>query len=426
MTKMNIFFLGLYATFYLLGCSSQPQQPYAMTADSTATRQMAAATNQDPECRNIWVTIKNRKDSQIRSNPAHFWCWINRNLPQELNQLVNPPYIGQVTADPHYFNFADLHRDSQTPLSGLGLVDVDDSGQGPFIYDFIRYAVFVRAYNKDSDKDHLKDLIANYKQGLEANQNDIIKTPKVLQKAIDHTRQELEQEHAHWVKKNPWDQKFFEKFDLKSTQKLEPQDKTSLNQLKQTILNEQKIQISKEAYTVHESGSSKGQIRFWFLATKPQHENFIFECKALAEPATAQVLTQDTPATRINQVLKYYSDFQANSYDDLDSFVATLNPQNAFWCRYRHFQFLDREDIKKLDEKDLKKLSEYFAYWLGYKVSYQLKNNKKKFLQDLNDVSHLTTILDNLISKYNQTFKQLNKDGLSIEEAHASATGDED
>lgn len=410
----------MYATICILGCSSQPRQPNAAIEDNPTNRQMATATSQDPECRDIWVTIQNRKDSQIRSNPAHFWCWINRNLPEELRPLTTQAYTGQVTADPHYFNFADLHRDGQNPTSGLGLVDVDDSGQGPYIYDFIRYAVFVRAYNKDTDKDHLKDLIASYKQGLEANQNDILKTPKVLQKAIDHTRQELEEEHAHWIKKNSWDQKFFEKFDLAPTQKLTTQDKAKLTQLKKILLDEKKIQISKEAYTIHESGSSKGQIRFWFLATKPQHENFIFECKALAEPATAQVLAQETHATRINQVLKYYSDFQANSYDDLDSFVATLNRQDAFWCRYKHFQFLDREDIKSLGEKDLKKLSEYFAYWLGYKVSYQLKDQKKKFLQDLNDISHLATILDNLILKYNQTFKRLNKDGLSIEEAQAT------
>jgi hypothetical protein len=145
---------------------------------SPPSRDVAGANDLDPD--SLWVRVNDRKDSLIRSNPAHFWAWMKLNTPEKLKPVTQ--WNGQITADPHFFNFGDIHSKTQ---SGLALVDVDDSGKGSFYLDFVRYSLFVKAY---LNLDLTPRLLDAYLMGLKQQNKPV---PKVLAKAMLPTRLDL-------------------------------------------------------------------------------------------------------------------------------------------------------------------------------------------------------------------------------------------
>ena len=412
--KKNILLKLSICSFIFTSCSTWNTLWLPETASTPALR--TTASNKDDnekDCANEWIAIDNHKDSQIRSNPAHYWCWISKNMPSELQNLVT--FKGPVTGDPHYFNFGDVHRKKGTPEGDLTLVDVDDSGYGSYIYDLIRYAIFVRAYNKDSEIGSLKDLIDSYKAGLKQNINYDVKTPEYVNAAVATPRKHLMHRHKEWVKENTKkDQLDYKKLDLKPIAQLSLEQKTLLKKLSPLLEEKTEKKIKDVGFTVYDSGSSNGLIRYWFLIKNPKNENmYIKECKALSKPAVALAnKDQKNPLDRIESVLKPYSTFRTDV--EKDSFVLTVDNQNSFWCRYREFQAMKRGPVKKMknDRKKMAQLSEYFAFWLGSKISYQ--TNGKKYLDSLDKTKNLDNQINDLLNTYEKVFNRLNKNGLKL------------
>lgn len=336
------------------------------TSDSllNSGRHVSGASDSE-EVDRLWLRVNDRKDSLIRSNPTHYWAWMKKFTPSELKDIAK--FDGQITADPHYFNFADIHKGDG---GGLALVDVDDSGKASYYLDFVRYSIFVKAYLK---KDYTAELFQAYLDGLQLSNQ---KAPDVLKKPINKSRQELEDENAKWVKKNlkdgnKLDNKLLEITGFKDLAEKNPAKVKLGKELRDSLISFKKAkQIYDVGYLENDSGSSRGMGRYWFsLLDADDNKVKIVECKQLSEPATSYYQKQKQHKERIADVLEYFSDFKTN-----DSYVFSL-PNESFWCRPKHFQFLKREDVEKdLKPHELVEYSQYLAYWIGFKQASQPKS----------------------------------------------------
>jgi hypothetical protein len=352
----------LLAFVILSSCTTQVTVFEGSARPTENGRSISSSSLTNEEIDRLWVKVNNRKDSLIRSNPTHFWAWMRKNSPQQLKKVLN--YEGQITADPHYFNFADIHSEDK---GGLALVDVDDSGMGSFYLDFVRYAVFVKAYMKN---DFTSELLKSYIDGL---QHKDMKVPDVLKKTMRKSRKDLELENASWVQKNlESDYKLNNKsLGIKGFKSISLAKSKIGDDLKDSLLKEKKAKLIYDSgYVENDSGSSRGMGRYWFSIVDTESDrNKIIECKQLSEPATAFYTSQKQHKERIENVLKYFSDFPTK-----DSYVFNI-PDYSFWCRPKHFQFFERDDVEKgMKTKEMLEYSQYIAYWIGLKQSDQPKS----------------------------------------------------
>lgn len=361
----------------------------------SATHSRTVKALSDGEILNLLVQVNNdHKDSLIRSNPSHFWAWMNLNTPDQLKELAE--FQGQVTADPHYFNFGDVHSDKK---SGLALIDVDDSGVGSFYLDFVRYAIFVKAY---LNTDITGELLDAYKDGLQKDKKEV---PGFLKEAFAKTRAELMIEHAQWVQKNlKADYKLDNKeLKIKGFKNL-PKDivDTGENLAKQLVKAGKAKIIYDSGYKVEDSGSSRGMARYWYSMTTAKNNLSIYECKQLNDPATAYYTPQKNHTQRIADVLKVYSDVETD-----DSYVfATAN--TSYWCRPKHFDFVDRDVIEngRKNLVNMTKISRYFAYWMGLKQSSQPEGEPLlKAMKNFGEKALLDETVELIIKYETEVFK---------------------
>lgn len=378
---------------------SVPPPPSAHEA-TTAGRSPAAQVRKvkplsEREIDNLLVQVNdNKKDSLIRSNPSHFWAWMNLNTPDQLKEIAE--FQGEVTADPHFFNFGDVHSSDK---SGLALVDVDDSGVGSLYLDFVRYAVFVKAYLKT---DITKELLDAYKDGLQKDKKD---TPALFKEAFSKSREDLLKEHAQWVQKRlKADYKLNNKeLKIKGLKDLTKDISEAGENLSKLLVKNRKAKAVYDiGYKVEDSGSSRGMPRYWFSLTTPQNNLSIYECKQLADPATAYYAPQKNSSSRIADVLQAYSDAKTD-----DSFVFPV-ANLSYWCRPKGFDFVDRDMIEgnRKNLEQMTKLSRYFANWIGLKQSAQPEGAQLlKALEDFGKKDLLEETSDLIIKYESEVFK---------------------
>ncbi len=352
----------------------------------------------------LWVAVSKRKDSLIRSNPQHFWAWMEANSQKQMQDLLK--FEGEITADPHFFNFADVH--SPDGKNGLALVDVDDSGKAAFILDFVRYALFVKAYVKDQHKETdmkklLPEMYGFYLQGLAQEK---VSAPPVLDQVINQSYEKLEKENAKWVSESLDDaknndyglrKKELGLLDLSKIPKKREEDGKDL--AKALVKKEKVSEIYDSGFTVTDSGSSRGLSRYWFSTRLEKNTRRIIECKELSRPAIDYYQTQKDHTPRIASVLKYYSDVKVN-----DSYVIEVE-SNSYWCRPREFKFIRRSHIEDLSKADMKILSNYLAYWIGSKQS--LQPTAKAYLVELRKTPDISDRIDKLINNYERNIDSI-------------------
>lgn len=366
----------------------EPSIPPPPSAELNQTRSISSVgalkkSLSDGEIQKLWSQVNDRKDSLIRSNPSHYWAWMAAHLPDDLKAIAS--HHGQIVADAHYFNFSDVHGKDK---SGLALVDVDDSGVGSLYLDFVRYAIFVKAYMKI---DLTAELFDAYKDGLQKKEKTV---PPFLSNAISKNRKDLELEHQEWVSKNlKTDYKLNnENLEIESLKKI-PEKSIVGNHLAELLVRTGKAKkVYDIGYSTKNSGSSRGMDRYWFSLITAKGDSSIYECKQLGTPASAYYAVQQAlPSQRIADVLKVYSDVETN-----DSFVFPA-ANASYWCRQEHFDFFSRKivEAKRRELKPMTEYSRYLAYWMGLKQSSQpegdallqtLEADKKKLLDDTIDL----------------------------------------
>ncbi len=82
----------------------------------------------------------------VTSNVGHYWCAISDIISTEYPELNQLNQAGFVIGDPHFGNVMDYSFGRE---SGLTLADIDDVGEAPLFLDFLRYLVFLEAFESD-------------------------------------------------------------------------------------------------------------------------------------------------------------------------------------------------------------------------------------------------------------------------------------
>ncbi len=322
----------------------------------------------------LWFHVdKDKKDSMIKSNPNHYWGWMKLNAPNYFDDILS--FEGQVTADAHYFNFGDIHHSDGR--NGIGLVDIDDSGEAALILDIVRYILFTQAA---LNKDISEEIFSAYIEGLKQSKSP--KVPPPIQASLKKSYRDLIEDNLKWVKQNL--KADFELDNKKLSDPKKPEERLrGMKEVDEEIQIKAKnlakvlersgtfSKIYDEGYRTTRSGSSAGLDRFWF-STKSAltDELMIIECKQQAtNPATAYYKPQKRHAQRVQAVLNVYSDFQIT-----ERFIIDAN-DSSYWCRPREWQYLKRSPVEDLikarDKKEITNYSAFLAYWLGLKVSQQ-------------------------------------------------------
>lgn len=108
--------------------------------------------------------------NNVTSNVNHFWCRMKSDarVQTDIESLLS--FEGIVMGDPHFRNFSDYQNGGE---SGIHLYDSDDAGHAPLILDFVRYMVFVEAYERSEEQipnGSIKfgDVFQSYRDGLAA------------------------------------------------------------------------------------------------------------------------------------------------------------------------------------------------------------------------------------------------------------------
>ena len=391
----------IFSFLMLSACSSFKPAPVARFEPSitTAERSISSIGGLSPaEIDGLWQRPNDRRDSLIRSNPTHYWAWMKANSPSNLEDII--ALEGQVLADPHYFNFGDVHVSGKP--GGLAVVDVDDSGKASLFLDFVRYAVFVKAYLKN---DYTKDLFEAYNDGLTGKDK---KLPDFLAAPIAKSREDLVIMNQKWVRakvdaKNQLDNKALGLTSFKELKKTKPEIVELGEKLESLLVSEKKFDtIYDHGYMVTESGSSSKMNRFWYSAKISNGPVRVVECKQFGDPATGYYTKQSLHAKRVADVVKIYSDVVTD-----DSFVFDVT-NVSYWCRPKHFAFFDRDEVEKdrTQMKDMLSYSRYLAFWMGRKQ--KLQPNGSKLLTLLN-TDYKKTLADtiSLIDSYDANIDAL-------------------
>jgi hypothetical protein len=332
-----------------------------------------------------WNERGNNLFTQLRSNNPHFWAWARSwgsHIPNHLAQQ------GVIAGDPHRLNYRIILVDGELRFL---LTDLDDVGRGPWILDFTRFAITVKA-------EHLGlstgELFAEYRKGLEGKK---VKKPKFLKKVLKMSKKEFEEEQEKYIRKVTKD----DKFDF---------DGSEFFPLKQASLDTKKLyndslpyferalkgfEILDTIVRIKDSGGSAKIRRFLFLVRDGDGQKMIFEFKEQGEPGPAQYAEQKDFEDRLNDAFKTF-------WKDPDSsFRPVIAGKNNFYMRPR---FADLDPVPQVvksekDKEHARDLNLYIAYYMGKSVHRQ--RGSVSYLDGINsDPDAALDFVENLMREY--------------------------
>src|SRR5262249_44959292 len=137
-----------------------------------------------------------------RSNASHYWSYMKSRVSTQHQEGLKP-YIGfqgMLAGDPHMGNFAviPVRANGANRAAELAFlnVDFDDAGEGPFVLDFIRYEVAVKAAFDENIKK--RDLEDAYIKGLAGQE---IAPPTQVQQLLNMSMQDYQKMAGDYVDK---------------------------------------------------------------------------------------------------------------------------------------------------------------------------------------------------------------------------------
>jgi hypothetical protein len=336
----------------------------------------------------------------LRSNVHHFWEWsaANKNLiPVDLLK-----FQGWVLGDAHLFNFAEVKlKDGSYKWS---FNDLDDSGIGPFILDFMRFASTTKV-SKYGGVDFL-DLYHAYLDGVKSEE---YKKPEIVKDLRDLSEKEAEKEWENHIEKI---------IDLE-TEKINYGIKSIVSFLDgpesmQAFINKhisgfEKVlpkgsKITDLAFRTKETGGSQGLVRV-FLSAKVNDEFNIYEFKPLVRPGLDYYQKQVSQEERINGIMNFLwkdsvpADYRYIEVDGKEFFMRIRLP--------KLFEIHDEEEFLALSLKEQKEYLLFIANWMGKKHREQI-NDADDFSKELSK-SETRVLLEEFMNKYLAEAKKLNE-----------------
>src|SRR5215469_377422 len=309
----------------------------------------------------------------IRSNAPRYWSYMKRHADLDpVRRYLK--YEGAVAGDPHLGNFGPIPVTTQQGRRKMQFVniDFDDSGRGPFVLDYIRYAIAVKAQSKQSRRRVLQEA---YLAGLSGKK---LAAPKQVQQYLDMRVSEYDEMAASYSAKHTNETGF--KLKEGSTERYRAKiDKALIDDLfpNATVLD--------LARRTEARGGSMHEMRIWALVEEKNGRRRIMELKEYATPGVASYSPQPTVKHWLVEIRKAFWPGLTGAEYDLITLAGTL-----FWVREKRVSLINvpYTNQAKHDREFVVALAIYDANILGLAHGRQLaaaeyikaiKQDPKKF-----------------------------------------------
>jgi hypothetical protein len=287
----------------------------------------------------------------IRSNAPQYWQYMKKRAdPGGLARYLL--FVGVVAGDPHMGNFGvlPLRTDSGTRQMKYVNIDFDDAGRGPFVLDFVHYAITSKSVGSDIKIRPLEDA---YLEGLVGRE---IERPKQLQNLLEMPVSDYDDMVAKYAEAHSSKDGF-----VFQTGKIEPyKGGVARSAIEALFAAENLVDLGTRPIG---RGGSVGELRIWILVQGKNLQRRIVELKQYAEPATA--IYQPQPP--VEQWLKEVRDVFWPGLDGSDYELVKIAEHGWFWVRDKRVSLIDlpysSKKNKKIEFRD--ELATYDANQLG-------------------------------------------------------------
>lgn len=260
----------------------------------------------------------------IRSNAPQYWGFMKRDADLHPVQKYLQ-YEGAVAGDPHLGNFGPI---PVTTVQGRRVmrfvnIDFDDSGHGPFVLDYIRYAIAIKAQSKESRRRVLQEA---YLAGLSGKK---VAAPKQVQQYLDMKVSQYDEMATNYLAKHTIQSKFKQKNGSIEcyTAKISP---AAIGEL---FSNARVMDLARR---VEERGGSKDDIRLWALVEDKDGLRRIMELKEHATPGVASYRRQPAAKQWLAEIRRaFWPGLTGAEYD-----LITLAGQ-LFWIREKRVSLIN-------------------------------------------------------------------------------------
>lgn len=285
-----------------------------------------------------WRSKKNAQSlfHFLRANGDAHWAYFQ----PEAEHLLKPffEFEGWVLGDPHIQNFSVIQVNGQNFYIPY---DFDDSGQAPFILDFLR----LLTTSQSRGLDH-QSMVSAYIEGLEGV---LREPPRQLQSVLKTSLSDYERHQR----------KFLSKFINKNRFKhgefdLQPVARQQRDALMPYIVGEP---LDFAVYKKPDGGS-QGVLRYWVLVEKDGELHFL-EFKKMVRPSVAQFRDQVSDQERLSAVLQNYWPESLQVH-----WQAVEIDKEVFLRRWRQVDLLKVHRVFK-NPASSQKMAEWSAYMLG-------------------------------------------------------------
>lgn len=273
--------------------------------------------------------------------------------PKELANYIQ--FTGVVAGDPHLGNFSvipvTIQSNNKREMRFLN-VDFDDAGIAPFVLDFVRFEISVRAISSDIKR---SDLLAAYLNGLAQKP---IAPPEDIQDFLNRDVKDYDADTLKYVldhsKKTAFD---FEPGKIERYASRVPTVSEITDFMKM-----RGFKVIDIASRPRARGGSKDELRIWVL-TGQDKDRQIMELKEMGRQGVDYYQDQSkSPTTWLNNVrAAFWPGIDGSSYD-----LVSIG-KKWFWLRRKEVGMLDvpYSSTKKKKVEFLKELSIFDANQLG-------------------------------------------------------------
>lgn len=330
----------------------------------------------------------------IRSNCLQYWAWVRSKLP-ELSVDHRLLKIGLVAGDPHILNFGDLLINGARKLR---LIDLDDAGRGPLIFDFIKFVIASRSMRIGLTTDLLVDA---YRQGLNGEDRD---RPKEINKLMNiSTRKDRERQEKYIEKMVKRD-----KFDLEEAGLLRISDVDMVHQnafSRNERYFEQSLsdyEILDRAVRIKTSGGSVGLARFWYLVRNRADQLEVFEFKPLEESGVGQTTPQLPIKQRIEEIMHLFWRQERDPHFDI------IDANGQFYFKRPRIKY--GIEAKYLLDPENKSIAHDFSLLIAYHMGrmVNLQTDTRDYVSAFNESPvQIRQLIEKLSSLYLNDARQL-------------------
>lgn len=332
--------------------------------------------NKPTAYQDVKVAISFNKLTKLaRSNAPQSWAWFKVHAQEFLSQNILK-FVGNIEGDPHNGNFGPIVVAGKVKWRSL---DYDDTGTGPYILDFAKYLMAVKAVDSVK-KVQASDLWDVYLRGLQG--KDFKNPPERITELMNMTPEQFRQLEVKKAHKFSIGDKLIK--DGERSSKIKDQNTYDLiMQVFSRHLPEglRVLDVGGREKEGGGSGSVNGQggaIRFIALVKGKDGQNTLYELK---EDPVSGIDNYQRQEASLQDVLNFHVIGEGQTDLNYQEVNLNLNGDRRFLLRPKPLYFYDYANKASTSSQyeEFADLSLYNAWYLGHMVS--LQKNASQYLK---------------------------------------------